>query len=236
MAANSSASSAISRIGSAQISAKCAFATGATNGLGSRTTLDCGAPVHGSPITPDPLLRIEPPAYTGCKGLPDGNPSVLEPGTYCGKTLTGDITLQPGNYILRGGQISLGGGGSLAGDGATIFLMDGAAMTLDGNQTISLKAPAAGDFQGIAIYQERGNSNQLTLTGASGSAITGFIYAPSAHIRYRGNSATSGDGECIRIVGSTIDLLGNSSIELDCESELGGRDIKAGDQHPRIVE
>ena len=55
------------------------------------------------------------------------------------------------------------------------------------------------------------------------STITGFIYAPDAHITFTGNSAMAGAGECVRVVGDTIEMTGTSNVSTDCEKALGGR-------------
>jgi hypothetical protein len=62
----------------------------------------------------------------------------------------------------------------------------------------------------------------MRLNGGVGSTISGFIYAPTAHVDFTGNSAASGSGECIRIVANTIEMTGTSDVSTDCEEELGG--------------
>ena len=53
------------------------------------------------------------------------------------KHLSGDITLEPGTYILDGGRINLGGNGSLVGAGLTIFVMGDAEFSVNGNEVLS---------------------------------------------------------------------------------------------------
>ena len=149
-----------------------------------------------------------PPANP-CRAV---KPRLLSPGTYCNETFSGEITLQPGTYILRGGQIKLGGNGTLTGLGVTLFLMENASITLNANQVVKLSAPETGPYAGITIYQAKGNTNALLLNGGSGSTITGFVYAPDAHITFTGNSAMAGTGECVRVVGDTIEMTGTSNV------------------------
>ena len=160
--------------------------------------------------------------------MPGGKIKTLSPGTFCNKKLTGDITLQPGTYILRGGSVSLGGNGSLVGLGVTIFLMEGAELSINGNEVVKLTAPTTGPYAGIAIYQEKANTSSITINGTSGSFMSGFVYAPGAHIFYAGNSATTAESSCLRLVGNTIELNGNSDLKSDCTAELGGRSMFAG--------
>jgi hypothetical protein len=37
----------------------------------------------------------------------------------------------------------------------------------------------------------------------------------------------TGAGACIRVIGNTIEMTGNSSVAADCEGKLGGRELYA---------
>jgi hypothetical protein len=230
IAANSDSSEAISRGGSAEISAKCVTTVGGTSGLEgiSYAQLECPQPLEYQYPTRDPLANVTPPDPTGCISAPNAKTKTLSPGTYCSETISGEVTLEPGSYILRGGEVKLGGNGFLIGHGVTIFLLEGAKFAISANQIVQLSPPESGDYAGITIYQARGNTSPLMVDGGVGSEITGFVYAPSAHVFHAGNSTTTTEGKCLRIVGNTIEMTGNSSVSLNCEGELGGRSIMAG--------
>ena len=229
IAANSDASDSVSRGGSAQLGAKCVSTVGRTAGLtGVNTNLTCGSALEKQYPSLDPLADVVPPAYTTCKSMPGGKTKSLSPGTYCNKVWSGDITLSAGTYILRGGQIKLGGNGKLVGHGVTIFLMEGAEFTTNANETIDLSPPTTGTYAGITVYQEKANTLTLTINGTADSKLTGFIYAPGAHVFYAGNSNMAGSGDCIRVIGDTIELTGNSKIAANCAAALGNRDMYAG--------
>jgi len=230
IASNSRSDSAISRGGSALLTAACTNSVGGTYGIASNSNvqLDCSAPMENQYPSFDPLARVVPPAYTGCKNPPGGKTKKLVPGTYCDKKLSGDITLEPGNYILRGGSVDLGGNGSIKGDGVTIFLMEDAQFTINGNERVQLTPPTSGEYAGILIYQEKTNDNTISINGTSDSYVSGFIYAPSGHVFYAGNSTSTTNSACLRIVGNTIEMTGNSDLKSDCTAELGGREMFAG--------
>jgi hypothetical protein len=230
IAANSRSDSAISRGGSALLTAACTNSVGGTSGIASSSNvqLDCSTPLENQYPSFDPMARVVPPTYTSCKNVPGGKNKSLEPGTYCDKKLSGDITLAPGSYILRGGSVDLGGNGSLKGDGVTIFLMEDAKFTINGNELVQLTPPTSGDYAGIVIYQEKTNDNTVSVNGTSDSYVKGFIYAPGAHVFYAGNSMSTTQSECLRIVGNTIEMTGNSDLKSDCTAELGGREMFAG--------
>lgn len=233
IAANSDSSSAVSRGGSAQLTAECVHTVGATSGINgtSNVNLECQAALENQYPSYDPLSGITPPSKVGCPSarVPSGNNAkTLSPGTYCNETFSGDITLQPGVYVLRGGEIKLNGNGRLVGSGVTIFLMEDAELSIQANQTIQLSPPTTGPYAGITIYQERSNHTTLTINGTADSVVTGFVYAPGAHVFYAGNSATTATPGCLRMVGNTIELTGNSAMTSNCSGQLGGRTMFAG--------
>jgi hypothetical protein len=227
IASNSDALDSVYRGGSAQLNAECVSTVGGVVGVSS-SNLACGMPLGNQYPSDDPLYDVVPPPYGSCGHVPGGKDKTLPKGTYCGRNLTGDVKLEAGTYIFKGGSIKLGGNGSLVGAGVTIFLMEGAQITTNGNETVNLSPPTEGPYKGITIYQEKGNTNELKINGGSSSSLTGFIYAPSAPVFFAGNSNMSGEGDCIRIVGDTVEMTGNSAIATDCSGVLGNREIYAG--------
>ncbi|MDX8483216.1 pilus assembly protein TadG-related protein [Mesorhizobium sp. VK24D] len=229
IAANSDASGAVNRGGSAIVSAACVSTVGTTSGLTPpNATLSCGAPQENQYASFDPLADVTPPAYGTCQSMPNGRTVTLSPGTYCDKTWSGNITLNPGIYILRNVTIKPGGNGSLTGLGVTIFLMENSQIYINANETVNLSPTTTGPYAGITIFQAHGNTQALTLNGGSGSVVRGFIYAPDATITYAGNSDMSAEGSCLRLVGNTVAMTGTSAVKSDCAAELGGREMYAG--------
>jgi hypothetical protein len=232
IASNSDSDSAVYRGGSAVLSAACISTVGGTSGISSSSNahLDCPAPLENQYPSFNPLAKVMPPSYScpGGESVPGGKKKTLEAGTYCNKTLSGEITLEPGTYVLAGGRVNLGGNGYLKGAGVTIFLMGDAEFSVNGNEVVQLTPPSSGDYAGTTIYQEKSNDNTITINGTSDSYVSGFVYAPGGHVFYAGNSATSTQSECLRIVGNTVEMTGNSDIKSDCTAELGGREMFAG--------
>ena len=229
IAANSDATNAVNRAGSAIVSAGCVSTVGGTQGLTPpNATLSCGAPLQNQYASFDPLADVVPPPYTLCLPVPNGKTVTLSPGTYCDKTLSGKIILNPGTYIFRNVTIKPGGNGSLSGQGVTLFLMENSQLYINANEQVNLSPPTSGPYAGITIYQAHGNTQALTLNGGSGSVVSGFIYAPDATITYAGNSDMSAAGSCLRLVGDTVTMTGNSAVKSDCTAELGNRAAYAG--------
>jgi hypothetical protein len=229
IAANSNSSTAVYRGGSALLSAACINTVGGTSGLNSSNVhLDCSAPLEDQYPSFDPLKGVVPPSYSTCQNVPGGKTKKLSPGKFCNKSLSGDITLEPGSYVLDGGRINLGGNGSLKGAGVTIFLLNNAEFSVNGNEVVQLTPPSSGAYAGITIFQEKSNTTTVSINGTSGSYVSGFVYAPGAHIFYAGNTAATALSECLRVVGNTVEMTGNSDIKSDCTAELGGREMFAG--------
>jgi hypothetical protein len=230
VATNSTSNSAFSRGGSAIMESECIISSGGVVGLPSPSVQTaCDAPLVKQPPTPDPLRNVKVPSYEGCAPkLPNTTQKTLSPGTYCNQKLSGEITLSPGTYILRGGSVDLGGNGKLIGDGVTIFLMENAQFSIGANQIVKLSPPTSGPYAGITVYQAAGNTNAVDFLGTAGSRVTGFIYAPSAHIKYAGNNGMAGSPDCLRLIGNTIELTGNSDVSTNCAAQLGGREMYAG--------
>ncbi|WP_338011928.1 Tad domain-containing protein [Mesorhizobium sp. ORS 3428] len=229
VAANSDAAGAVSRGGSAILNAQCVSTVGTTSGITApNATLSCGAPLENQYASFDPLAGVTPPAYGTCQTMPNGKTVTLSPGTYCDKSWTGNITLNPGIYILRGVTVKPGGNGSLSGQGVTIFLMESSQLYINANEKVNLSPMTSGPYAGITIFQPHGNTQALTLNGGSGSVVSGFVYAPDAAVTYAGNSDMSTQGSCLRLVGNTVTMTGNSAVKSDCSAELGNRDMYAG--------
>jgi hypothetical protein len=229
IAANSNSSTAVYRGGSALLSAACISTVGGTSGLNSSNVhLDCSTPLEDQYPSFDPLKGVVPPSYSTCQNVPGGKTKKLSPGKFCNKSLSGDITLEPGSYVLDGGRINLGGNGSLKGAGVTIFLLNNAEFSVNGNEVVQLTPPSSGAYAGITIFQEKSNTTTVSINGTSGSYVSGFVYAPGAHIFYAGNTAATALSECLRVVGNTVEMTGNSDIKSDCTAELGGREMFAG--------
>lgn len=233
LASNSEAEDSVSRSGSAELAAACVHTTGGTSGISgdTRVDLDCGEPNEHSFVTADPLASYVPPSDVGCNQLAlKGGKSLqkIDAKIYCNNKVTingGErVQLNAGTYVFKGTDISILGGGEFTGSGVSIFLYDGAKLTVAANAVFNIVAPTTGATAGIAIYSEKGNAVEIKLNGGSSQSITGFIYNPSGSVFMAGNASTS-SSQCIRIVADTIDLTGTSQFKTDCQAELGDREI-----------
>lgn len=229
MAANSSADEAIKRGGNAKLKAECVSTVGGTSGIdsSSRVDLECSASIEGAMAVVDPLAGMSAPANGACKSLPTGNANTvktLQPGTYCNKNISGNYILQPGTYILDGGEIDIGNNDTFTGAGVTIFLKNDASVSFGANAIVTLSAPTSGTYAGILFFSDRGNTATLDFGGGALTTLAGYIYAPDGHVEFAGNS-TAGGNACIRIAASTVNMTGNTGLKADCSAVFGSLDM-----------
>ena len=156
--------------------------------------------IHGTISTgiasvPDPLAYLPTPSSAGPCTYTGYNKSAgavtLNPGKFCGGmniTGTGNVTLNPGMYVLMGGGLNLINNGQLHGNGVTIF------NTFDGthpygpiynqdNAIIDLVAPTSGTYAGILFFNDRAAPyTPDNILGAASARLQGSLYFPSSSL------------------------------------------------------
>ena len=216
---NSSASGSISISGGATIDAisLAGASTGWYPGItGSGDTINVptadivqGVNASCTPVTPtvptfNPANCLNNPA-TGYGTYTFGPSS--SSGTICYKALTvgangSTCTMNPGIYVIYGGELHFTGNANLGGNGVFIYLTNGASLVLDGGVNVNLvsggatengggTAPNLGTYNGLLIYQDPADTNPMTFTGGSSSYINGGIIAPSSFLTIDGGSGAT---------------------------------------------
>jgi Flp pilus assembly protein TadG len=184
----------------------------------------------------------------------------LNPGTYGGIDVTSQatLTLNPGTYYLDanplclspgglGGALKIQGGGTISGAGVTIVLTNSTLgsfvnvgqVTISGNSTANLSAPAAGPLTAAVPYpgflfvndtrpdkagdgysaggNPCGNCKEAFSGGAS-MTLTGALYFPNDEVDMTGNNAASG---CITMVADVLNFTGANSLTDNCSNQAG---------------
>jgi len=231
---DSVAADAIRTQGSATIKADCLITVGGMV-LNNPVTTTCSSNLTKALPASDPYSSL--PTPTGgnpCKSV-NGNKTTqtLQPGTYCsGMDLKGNVTLQPGVYVVQGGM-KINANAVVAGSGVTIFMAGSNTVSMNGTATVTLSAPTSGTYSGVLFYGDRtGAAAQSTFNGTATSLLTGAIYFPRQQVNYLGNF--SGNGGCTQVVADTIQWSGSTTIKQNCTS-LGMKDIPAT-QSVQLVE
>jgi hypothetical protein len=217
---NSLADDSITIAGSAEVTVPCIISAGGTSITADLTLTDCVAPMEDMPQAADPYKNLpEPPLPTACSTLPGGNPhdlKTISAGRYCGGlNLSGQYQLNPGVYVIDGGEFRINAGADVAGTGVTFFLTNGATVHFNGTAEINLTAPTTGTYAGVLFYGDRqqGDADNI-FNGTADSVMTGALYFPSQMVRFNGNF--SGQNGCLRMIARAIDLGGNADFQADC--------------------
>ena len=136
---------------------------------------------------------IPPP---DCSSLPyrgsHSGGGTLQPGRYYKITgSTSDIILQPGLYCIEK-YVHLTGGGTLTGNGVTIYLMPGGQdFKVTATRVTKLTRPGEGQpgVPGVVFYLD--NDDEIQFSGAKGTALRGIVYAPLGRVEITGSGEDS---------------------------------------------
>lgn len=216
--ANSFAQDALAVTGSGTVTVSCANSVGGVLVSSSLTLTDCPEPRINMPPALDPYADLpEPPIPAGCSNVPGGGRAkTIGPGHYCnGLDLRGDITMEPGVYVVSG-DVTSNGNANVAGNGVTIFVRNNGEVRFNGNAYLDLSAPATGVYAGVLFWGDDDNlaSAATLFNGTADSALVGALYFPSQTIGMRGDF--NGSGGCTRLIGWRIDVSGNTGFDSDC--------------------
>ncbi|HEU0311559.1 MAG TPA: pilus assembly protein TadG-related protein [Sphingomicrobium sp.] len=205
----------------------------------------------------DPFADVYPPAVPNpcnsqinvnpSNGNGNGNGSTFSPGCYSNITINGTVTLDPGTYIIDGGDLNIGAQANVTCNGCTFILTSQTAdtnpssignVTINGGATVDLSAPNTGDYAGIVIYQDRraiydGSANTTNLiNGNASSSFEGAFYFPSQKAQFTGTAGM--DTECMQLVARRVEFIGTAGITNNCPS--GGASQSFEGRSVRLVE
>jgi len=212
---DSIASDAFALGGSAKVTAPCVDAVGGDYVTASLTLTSCAAVTTNSPYVPDPYASVPAPLVSPtCASGPTNG--VLSPGRYCdGLSLSGNVTVQPGVYVVSGGAFKINSNAAISGNGVTFYLTNNATMQVNGNATLTLTAPTTGTYSGILFFGDRSMAYaDQTFNGTATTRLTGALYFPSQNIELLGNF--SGSGGCMQVIGDTIYYTGSATFSTSC--------------------
>ncbi|MFO7944918.1 MAG: Tad domain-containing protein [Anaerolineales bacterium] len=180
------------------------------------------SPQHIPSTIPDRATDVEEPDCSGLpsRTAPNSGTATLQPGVYDKiKWTNGSLSLNPGLYCVTGKKGIEIQGGSISGDGVTIFLENG-GMTVNGNVSpVDIRAPEESPdpspaIPGILIFLAYGNEEAVKLTGNSTSFYLGTIFAPDGDIYASGSSGTHPTFNT-QLVGKNIEVSGGATIDIN---------------------
>ena len=104
------------------------------------------------------------------------------------------VTLTAGVYVMDGGGFRVNGPASVTGNGVMIYNTAGdthpaGPVRIEGQGKVELTAPTAGTYQGISVFQHRGLTQPVTVSGSGQTTVTGVVYAAKAPVTLTGTAA-----------------------------------------------
>ncbi|WP_268894210.1 pilus assembly protein TadG-related protein [Thalassovita mangrovi] len=246
VSSNSAAQDAFSmESGASYMTTDCVHTVGGATYTANLTLNDCTEPKTLQPKTRDPYAdRTEPTVWGTCSngrvGHPqssttvsatDNHPNGMSSKRFCnGLSLQGDVTFEPGLYIIDGGTFSINAQANITGlDGVTFFLTNGAEVQYNGGATVNLAAPTSGPTSGMLFWESRDSTSSYSGCGHSGGSIShkfnggssmslqGALYMPVSDVTFNGGS--DAQNGCTQIVGNTVRLSGSSNLAVSCENK-----------------
>lgn len=235
IAVNSNSSSAFHIGGSASVEATTARIVGdiSISGNPARTWTEAEPRTGRRPVN-DPYADLEVPPVLSCdekdvKVKPKED-LTLDPGgagvmTLCGGLdVKGTLSLEPGIYIVDGGEVKINSGARLTGTDVTIILTgqgsDYATIHVNGGAEVDLRAPTSGDWTDIVLFQDpnaiNGGSKGNVLNGSGSLHLEGVAYFPSQDLTVNGTG--DAEGSCMVLVARTVSFSGNSDTLNTCPS------------------
>ncbi len=233
---SNAAGASVKVIGSGgSVSVRCVQASGFVS-YTAILSVECERMRENAPPIADPYASVAEPAMTGaCQSSNVGqnnqttivtpvesHSSGMASIRFCnGLSLRGNVTLNPGLYLIEGGDFQINSNAEIEGDGVIFFLADGVEMVFNGTADLELSAPSSGDYAGMLIFGSRAATTMShRINGDAGVTLDGAIYTPSSHLDFIGNTATSAVS-CTQIIGDTIEFSGNGAIGITCQNTAG---------------
>jgi hypothetical protein len=159
---------------------------------------------QGGPPVPDPLADLRTPDELASPPTPAttpiqdiNGPATLTPGIYDSINVNsgGVLRLEEGVYVVTepaGFRVRDGGHVDSGGDGVTIYLACsdypapcdnelGARFRLDDGGQFEASPPASGEYAGLSIFADRGNTRSTLLFGDVD--LAGAVYTASSRLR-----------------------------------------------------
>jgi hypothetical protein len=177
----------------------------------------------GVPPTPDPLAYLPNPDPSTMVleskspyHLSGSKTDTLYPGVYTGGiTVTGgaSLTMMPGIYYMDGGGFSFSGLGNLYAAGVMIVSnprLNSDNISINGNGTILLSPMTTGPYTGISLWQVRGATNTMYVSGNGGSSMTGTFYVPTGTLNVTGNGTNDVIGS--QYISNQLNVNGNGTF------------------------
>jgi prepilin-type N-terminal cleavage/methylation domain-containing protein len=188
------------------------FSTNSTlAGIGACTNQKCppGYQQTTTPI-PDPFSSLPAPSTAGMPTRSGCAGGTALPGLYTAQlVIGGDCTFSSGIYVFQNGLSLTSNGNVTTGAGGVLLYFAGGSLSATGKGTFTIAAMTTSTYANIAVFQARGNTTQMNLSGQGGvTTFSGTIYLPDASV---GGSGQGGIRASM-IVAQSVSLTGNGGL------------------------
>jgi hypothetical protein len=180
---------------------------------------------------PDPLAFLPEPTWDpandlGTVAVTGGETVTLVPGYYSGgiSINNGNMTLEPGIYIVDGVGLEVTGSANFLSEGVMIFITGTGHLDLSGGGMLRMTPPDpelysypdVDTYEGVTIFQARDNTNPARIIGTSFMDLEGTYYFPSNHVELGGNATKFGN----QLIAYTMDIFGNGHLTVNYEGSF----------------
>ena len=186
-------------------------------------------PITDCPVVQDPLAVRPPPPnatgpcdYTNFSFTDSAFP--LNPGVYCGgiNIKHGAATFNKGDYILRGGGITVNAGGSLVGTDVGFYLTGGSLLIAKANSALSLAAPSdpTDPMVGLVFWEDpnnfpAGQPGTHVINSDNGQNLHGTVYFPQGQLNLGGNANVGSAASYTIIVANNLVVDQQANVVLN---------------------
>lgn len=157
----------------------------------------------------------------------------MQPGTYTSFVTRCDTVMNPGIYVINGGNFEVRAQDVVTGNGVMIVLRNGAGIRINGGANINLTAMTASQL--IAIGQTASNANQLAgmlifedrnsagnsgnmINGNAATILNGTVYLPRSNLTFAGTAGVT--SQCLLLAARTITIQGTADMLTFCPSGM----------------
>jgi hypothetical protein len=196
---------------------------------GATESFSLSPPTEDCPPIADPLRDRPIPAVgnqTKCDHkfmmIPPAKTVTLKPGVYCGgiSVLGGQVTLEPGIYVMKSGPLTIAAGGSLTGENVGFFLTGASSTIRFGRDShISLTAPKTGDMAGLLFFEDRDTQffTYHQITSRDARRLVGTMYLPKSKLLIDANDPVADQSEYTVIIAREFELRDGPELVLNTD-------------------
>jgi Flp pilus assembly protein TadG len=201
------------------------------------------SPISDCPVVADPLASRAPPpnVQAACDqtnyAVDQSNVGItLQPGVYCGGiNINAAAMFAPGDYVIRGGGLTVNAGGSIYGVDVGFYLTGGAVLNALPNSGISLSAPSSSldPMVGLALWEDPNNNPAGSpathkIWSDNSQNLHGTIYFPQGKLSIGGNANVGGAAAYTIIVARKLDAFQAANIVLNTNFSMSTIPVPAG--------